>query len=304
MVADAVELRVVHFRDLLSLRGPRYRLSVDLKVGTRHEAVRFINQAGIVLLFPGEGLPLPDLWSAINGYERKLPKHHHDSALSKTWDWKDTIPARKEAWYGKLVRGKPALVSLDDLPAIYALSNNYGELDDYLEAYSDGLLSKEGKDVYEALLENGPMPTSELRKKVGMGGGGDNARRFERAIAELQTDLKIVKSGISDSNRWKYCYIYDLLVRWMPTLGEKARAYNTRTAMRHLIRRYLEVSVAGQIALFPRLFGWDPGVTERVVNEMLADGSLEQIRVIGGPGLTAKQKINPEGEVWITPGSR
>src|SRR5215204_5533816 len=124
MVADAVELRVVHYKDVLSLSGPRYRLRLDLNLRTRSEGVNFINQAGIVLLFPGDGLALPDLWSAINGAARTLPKHHHDAALGKTWDWKDTIPSRKEAWYGKLIRGKPALVSLADLPAIYALSSN------------------------------------------------------------------------------------------------------------------------------------------------------------------------------------
>jgi hypothetical protein len=299
MVADALDLQVVNYKDVLNIRGPRYRLTADLKVRTREEAVRFVNQAGIVLLFPGDNLPLPDLWSAINGYERKLPKHHHDWALSKTWDWKDKIPARKEAWYGKLVRGKPALVSLSDLPAIYALSSNYGELDDYLEAYADGLLSKEAKEIYEALMANGPMPTSDLRKAVGMAGGGENARRFERAITELQTDLKIVKSGISDANRWKYCYVYDLLVRWMPDLGERARVYNSRSAMRHLITRYLDTSVAAPVALFPRLFGWDAGVTERVVGEMLGEGALRQIRVFGGPGLTPRQKPRAEGEVWV-----
>ena len=88
---------------------------------------------------------MPDLWSAINGHERKLPKHHHNSALHKTWNWKDDIPDRKEAWYGKIIKGKPAFISLADLPAFYALSPNYGELDDYLEAYADGLLSTEGK---------------------------------------------------------------------------------------------------------------------------------------------------------------
>lgn len=302
MVAEATVTQVVHYGDILSLRKPRYRLSPDLKVRTRHEAVQFINQAGVVLLFPGDNLRLPDLWSAINGQERKLPKHHHDWALGKTWDWKDTIPARKEAWYGKLVRGKPALVSLSDLPAIYAMSSNYGELDDYLEAYADGLLSKEGKQIYEALLENGPMPTSELRKAVGMGGGGENARRFERAIAELQTDLKIVKSGISDSNRWKYCYVYDLLVRWMPTLGERAREYNSRTAMRHLIHRHLQTSVAAPVALFPRLFGWEASVTERIASEMMADGTLRGITVVGGPGITPRQKPSPEGETWLLRG--
>ncbi len=69
--------------------------------------------------------------------------------------------------------------------------------------------------------------------------------------------------------------------------------------MRHLIGRYLETSVAAPVALFPRLFGWDAGVTERVAAEMVADGTVEQVRMLGGPGLTARQKVSPDGEIWI-----
>ena len=300
MISELTDLQTRNFKDIANLRAAHYRWSADLKVKTQAEAVRFINDVGIALLFPGENIPLPDLWSAINGHQRAIPKHHHDWALGKTWDWKDNIPTRKAAWYGKLVRGKPTFVALSDLPAIYALSDNYGELDDYLEAYSDGLLSKEGKEIYEALLAGGPTSTAQLRKTTGMAGGGDNARRFERAIGELQSGLKIVKSGVSEDNRWKYCYVYDLLLRWAPNLGEQARAYNGRTAMQHIIKRYLQSSLAAPPALFPRLFGWDAGITNRVVDEMVADGALQAVRVAGGPGLTTRAKPSPEGEVWVT----
>ena len=295
----AVSLPVVPYADVLNIRQPRYYIHPDLKLRARRDAVEFIDKVGIALLFPGENIPLPDLWTAVNGIERKIPKHHHDAALSKTWDWKDTIPARKEAWYGKLVRGKPAFLSLRDLPAMYALSPNYGELDDYLEAYADGMMSVEAKSVYETLLAEGPMSTNALRKACGLSGGGDNARRFERAIVELQTGLKIVKSGISNDNRWKYCYIYDLLLRWSPTLGEDARQYTGRTAMRHLITRYLQTSVAAPATIFPRLLGWDAGVTQRVVEEMVEDGSLHEVLVVGGPGLTPRAKPSPSGDVWL-----
>ncbi len=299
MLGQITETRTVDYRDIAQARSPRYRLNGN-KVKSRDEAVSFINEAGIVLLFPGDNVPLPDLWSAINGHERAIPHHHHDWALGKTWEWKDHIPERREAWYGKIIRGKPAFISHGDLPAVYALSSNYGELDDYLEHYADGLLSVEAKTIYEVLLREGPLPTSTLRKACGMGGGGDTARRFERAIAELQSDLKIVKAGISDANRWKYCYVYDILLRWAPDLAEQARQFNSRQAMRHLIGTYLRTSVAAPVPLFPRLFGWDPGVTERIVSEMLSDGSLEAIRVVGGPGLTARAKPPAEGEIWVT----
>jgi len=299
MLAQIEAPTVVPYADVLNRRRAHYRLNPDMRLRTQAEAVRFIDDVGIALLFPGDNLPLPDLWSAINGMERKLPKHHHDSALHKTWNWKDSIPSRKEAWYGKLVRGKPAFLSMRDLPAVYALSSNYGELDDYLEAYADGMMSIEAKTVYEVLLREGPLPTSTLRKAAGMGGGGENARRFDRAIVDLQTGLKIVKSGISDSNRWKYCYIYDLLLRWAPNLGEQACNYTGRTAMRHLVTRYLHSSIAAPPHLFPRLFAWDPGLTQRVIEEMVEDGTLRAVRVVGGPGLTARAKPSPEGEMWV-----
>src|SRR3954452_4034998 len=250
MAVETVGAEIMRYSDIVDLRKPHYRQHPDLKVKTRREAVGFVNDVGIALLFPGENMPFPDLWSAINGHERRIPKYHHDWALGKTWEWKDKIPDRKEAWYGKLVRGKPAFISLADLPAFYALSPNYGELDDYLEAYADGLLSTEAKMVYEALLSEGPLPTSTMRKAVGLGGGGDNARRFDRAIVELQSSLKIVKSGISDANRWKYCYVYDLLLRWAPDVAEQAREYNSRMAMRHIILRYFKSAQAAPARTF------------------------------------------------------
>jgi hypothetical protein len=299
MVAQAVDTPTVQYSDIINIRRPHYRQHPDLKVKTRKEAVRFINDVGIALLFPGDNVPFPDLWSAINGEERKIPKHHHDWALGKTWDWKDQIPSHKEAWYGKLVRGKPAFICMADLPAVYALSSNFGELDDYLEAYADGLMSNEARTVYEVLLAEGPLPTSALRKAAGLGGGGDPARRFERAIVELQADLKIVKSGISDDNRWKYCYVYDVLLRWAPGLAEQSREYNSRSAMRHLIGRYLQSSIAAPARVFSRFFGWDAGVTGRIIDEMLQDGTLQAIRVLGARGPTAKSKPVEEGEVWV-----
>ncbi len=299
MIANAVDIRVTNYTDIIEARALPYRQRGDVKVKTRREAVEFINDVGVALLFPGDRLPLPDLWSAINGQERAIPKHHHDWALGKTWKWKDDIPSHKEAWYGKIIKGKPAFISFVDLPAVYALSSNYGELDDYLEAYADGLMSNEARTIYELLLKEGPLPTSTMRKGVGMTGGGDNARRFERAVAELQADLKIVKSGISDDNRWKYCYVYDLLLRWAPGIGEQARQYSSRTAMRHLVLRYLKSARAAPPSAFSRLFGWDAAVTERLIGEMLQDGTLRAVRVMDAPGTTAKAKPLPEGEVWV-----
>jgi hypothetical protein len=305
--SDAVAPEPAHriaWKHLLDWRAERYRMRPDLKVRTEDQALDFLNDVGCAFLFPQERVMLPSLWDAINGRARDIPGHHHDHALGLTWHWKDSLPARKAVWYGKLVRGKPTFVSLDLLPAFYALSSNYGGLDDYLEQYADGRMSKEARTVYEALLAGGPSSTNALRKATGMFGGGDVARRFERAVAELQADLKIVKCGTAEDNRWKYCYVYDLLLRWHPAVAEQARTLTGRQAMTQILTRYLRAVIAAPAASFSILFGWEPSVASRLIGQLLDQGDLEEIRVEGVPAMYrqragVRRPTSAGDETWL-----
>jgi hypothetical protein len=72
--------------------------------------------------------------------------------------------------------------------------------------------------------------------------------------------------------------------------------------MRHLITRHLQTNLAAPPLLFPRLFAWDTNVTLRVIDEMVQEGALQQVRVLKAPGLTSRAKPTPEGDVWVTIG--
>jgi hypothetical protein len=50
------------------------------------------------------------------------------------------------------------------------------------------------------------------------------------------------------------------------------------------------------------MFGWEPAVTQRYIEELLADGTLVPVRIMGAPPATPKGKISPEGEVWVAKG--
>jgi hypothetical protein len=306
-IADLVTTEPAHriaWKHLLEGRAERYRMHPARKVRTEEQALAFLNDVGCAFLFPQAGVMLPSLWDAINGRARDIPGHHHDHALSLTWNWKDSLPARKAVWYGKLVKGKPTFISLDLLPAFYALSSNYGELDDYLEQYADGRMSKEARTVYETLLASGPSSTNALRKATGMFGGGDVARRFERAIAELQADLKIVKCGTAEDNRWKYCYVYDLLLRWHPAVAEQARTLSGRQAMTQIVTRYLRTVIAAPATSLAGLFGWEPSVAARLISRLLEQGELVEIRVEGVPATYrprtgARRPTTAGDETWL-----
>jgi len=239
-----------------SWRDVRYHRRPHMRLRSSQQALQFINEVGFCSLFPLLHEELPSLWEAICGESRSLPMHHDDVELGYAWDWKDELPSRGLVFYGKLVHKKPTLVSLDLLPHFYALSENYGDLEDYLLEYQDGKLSEEARRVYEALLEHGAQPTSHLRRRAGLDGKG-NAPRFDRAIRELQFGLKIVKTGISDANAWGYCYVYDVILRRWPDLARRAGAIPSQEAMRVLFLTYLRnvgVTTATDVA---RLMGWD-----------------------------------------------
>jgi hypothetical protein len=266
-------------------RDTRYHRTPTLRVTTEEAARAFVDEVGYCFLFGAKGVEMPTLWAAITGARRGIPPHHNDPDLDRTWTWKDTLPARGEVYYGKLLRAKPMLVSLELLPTFYALSPNYGDLDDYLEQYEAGRMTVEARNVYDALLNEGALATSRLRQVAGLAGGGAVAHAFDRALTDLQTEMKIAKVGISDANRWGYAYVYDLFLRRFPDVPEQARAISTDQAMETLLRRYLQNVIAVPEAMARRLFGWDDWEWSRLIERLTARGLIQRdLRVEGARG--------------------
>jgi len=257
-------------------RRERYRCTPERRVRTEAEACAFINEVGLAYLFGQAGTEMPTLWWAVSGARCPMPRDHDDPDIGRVWTWKDTLPGRKAVYYGKLLRSRPTLLSLELLPDAYALSPNYGDPLDYVEQYEAGLLSVGARNIYEVLLKEGAMPTSHLRVKAGLAGGGAIARQFDAAIAELESQLKIAKVGVADSGRWHYAYVYDLFVRRYPEVPEQARQISTDQAMDVLLLRYLENVLVQNEGACQRLFGWDPWEWERLTARLVKQGSLLQ----------------------------
>jgi hypothetical protein len=257
-------------------RDRRYHRTPELRLRSEAEALAFINEVGFCFLFGDQGAEMPTLWAAVCGSRRAMPKENFDEQVGTTWDWKDSLPTRGEVFYGKLLRGKPTLVALELLPHWYALSPNYGDIEDYLEQYQEGRLTVEARNVYEALLKEGALATSRLRQVAGLAGSGANARRFDRALAELQVQLKIVKVGVSDANQWGYAYVYDLFLRRFPAVPGQARRISTDDAMATLLTRYLRNVVVQPEAAAQRLFHWDGWEWARLLDRLAQCGAIRR----------------------------
>jgi hypothetical protein len=265
-----------------NLRDITYHRTPELRATNEEKALAFVNEVGFCFLFGDQAVEIPTLWAAVCGSRRAMPNDHFDGDVGRTWDWKDSLPTRGLIHYGKLLRNKPTLVSLELLPYFYALSPNYGELDDYLQQYEDGKLSIEAKNVYEALLNEGAMSTTRLRQLANLAGCGQNARRFDRAIAELQTELKIAKVGVADTNRWGYAYVYDLFMRRYPHVSEQARHISTDEAMGVLLTQYLRNVIAQPASSVQRLFRWERWEWDALLDRLADEGAIRRgIRVEG-----------------------
>ncbi|HZY45692.1 MAG TPA: hypothetical protein VFF70_13180, partial [Anaerolineae bacterium] len=182
---------------ITSAREARYRRRMNLRVKTQAEASEFVQDVGFCFLFPIQNVEMPSLWDAIAGRVVRTSASHHGYEIDRTWGWKDDALDKKIWFYGKLIRDKATLVSLDFLPNFYALSENYGDYEhDYLEEYKAGTLTAEAKSIYEALLKHGALDAIRLRRESHL--SSDSAKgRFDKALTNLQTGLKVIPVGVA-----------------------------------------------------------------------------------------------------------
>ncbi len=268
--------------DVIDRREARYRRRMNLRLKTKEQAVEFVNDVGFCFLFPIQGVEMPSLWDAVAGRVMKTTNKHSGYEIERTWGWKDESLGQRLWFYGKLLRSRATLVSLDFLPNFYALSENYGDYEhDYLDEYHTGALSAEAKTIYEALLKNGALDAIRLRREARMSAEASKPR-FEKALTELQVGLKVLPIGIAPVGAWRYAFIYEILPRWLPDLSERARSISRTEARRLILDRYIHNVIASPLIASARLFGWKLDDTKQAAEALAALGRVElEVKVAG-----------------------
>jgi len=259
---------------LNNFRSRTYRLLPENQVKSPEQAIQFVNERGFIFFWPVKGFDLPTLWTAVAG-DRPVPNEHDDPGHI-TWGWKDSMLDKRRWYYGKLLRRKATLVSLDIIPYFYALSDRVGDLDDYMLLYEEGRLTFEEKSIAEALLKFGALNTIELRQKAQLSASSAKSR-FERALAALQSGLWILPVGVAEAGAWRYSFIYELFDRWYPQVISKAREITRREAKGRLISLYLDSVGVSTTKEIGRLFRWEKNSTKRALEDLVAVSSIFQL---------------------------
>ncbi len=241
--------QIERWRDKVHRRSPR------LAVATKRQALRFINDVGFCFAFKSDNSELPCLWHAACGVrDPVMPKQtHHDPYISFVWEMKDTLPAERKIYYGKLLKGRPTMVSLEYLPYFFVLAERTGAPDEYLQEFRRGRLSPTAREIMDALMDSWPQVTKGLKLATGKHGKADRAD-FDKAIAELQTKMFIVKVAEQYD---PFTFVWAPLNRTFHREVRKSHRISPENARMEILSRYFAVQLIGTVSSIHRLFGWN-----------------------------------------------
>ena len=264
----------IDLKKLTAHRKRSFHLPPAKRLSYPSQALTFVNARGFIYFWPIKGIDLPSLWTAVAGDRPVADKHDDPGHI--TWGWKDDALDKKIWYYGKILRGKATMISLEAAPYFYALSENYGAPEeDYLIAYHEGRLTQAAKQLYETLLDNGSLNTLDLRKKAKLSNAKDS--EFNKALEQLQKDFKILPVGVAQVGAWKYSHVYETVPRHFSDLPEQARAISESQARAKLLKLYFASVGAAQLRDVTKLFGWSNEITNRAVNKLVEQNILAKI---------------------------
>ena len=232
-------------------RNTDYELPCHLSIRTPADAVRFINLVGFCVLFPVKNVPLSSLYYAV----AKRPPTGWGKYSQLIWKWKDELPKRRRAFYGKYFKGRATFLSLEFLPHFLAAQGTAVEASDVEEFYEAGRISRNALELWQALAKHGPLPTLELRHACKLETQAGNAR-FKKAMLELQSLLIVTHSGATQETEAWASNRFDLVSRAFPQQVRQARRVSEEDARTAIAVKYRTLYPSASPVQVARLFGW------------------------------------------------
>lgn len=248
-------------KELDQARAKRWWLT-RRKIGSVQRAAAFIEDVGFALLFPKAGIALPSLWAVAT--EQALQDEEWGPDAERVWGWKDELPLRGLAWYGRFLRGRPSFLSPSLLADLYP---RVGRPEDFEEAK----LSRDAHRIARILLRSGPQPTSALREALAVEGrkGGE---AFTAALTELGRELVITHLGTEDEGAGWPSAVLELTVRAF-TIPKRR---NTEAARLRAARRFLDTMIVARPFELGNAFGWGASPARAAFEELRRLGEAER----------------------------
>ena len=261
--------KLIHQRDIDKYRDTKWHLTNRLRIRNESEAIKFINDVGMCLLFGSDEIPLPKL---------------SQSAKSDEWDWwewKDSLQAKKKWYNSRVVKKKATLISMELLPCFLSLYYESGGFEVYEEEFYYGKLTESANRIADYLDNHGPKSIDDLRKALAEP-GKVGTRKFHDGVKELQSKFKIAVTGLEDKH-WGV-RVLDLFSNWAPKkIFEKAETLKPNVARNTILKKFITTSGITTEKEIIRLFGWSQDSVQSSVKELLKSKNLHIVSLKGRP---------------------
>ncbi len=227
-------------------------------------ARELVHRSGLVSVFvTGE---LPSLYRADGSMVTR--------SFEAAWEMADRLSATRQAFYGRLFRGKATLVSREMLPWLWAALRR-----DPADEYGRGRLSRAAVTVYRHLQGHGPLPADRLRRELGFA-DRRSAVQFRQALGELEGIFAI---AVLDRVRVHWdTFVWGPAEQWLePGEVEEHLSIPPDLATRRVLLACLERVGACPVFDLERWFRWPEGVVHRSVKQLVEEGTAQFLVIKG-----------------------
>jgi len=129
-------------------------------------------------------------WNEPPPYETPIA-WHTDDPETDPWEWRiRVLDERSDIAYAKLFFKKSGFITKEWYPCFLAVRRGGLSFD---EAYSDGTITHFAKRIYDAVSENGAMPTHIIKQTAGF--SKEDKSSFDKALTELQMKMYLTMCG-------------------------------------------------------------------------------------------------------------
>jgi hypothetical protein len=215
------------------------------RIGSLPRAASFVDDVGFALLFPKAGVTLPSLWEAATDRTIGNLGEEWGPDAERVWGWKDELPLRGLAWYGRFLRGRPSFLSPSLLAELYPRA---GKPDDF----EDAGLSPDAYRAARMLLRSGPLSTGTLREAFGVE-GRRGSESFGQMLTELGRELVVTHCGVEDEGAGWPSAVLELTARAFRIPRRRGDEEGPR---QRAAKKFLDTMLIAQPRDLANAFGW------------------------------------------------
>jgi hypothetical protein len=275
--------------EFVDKRERKWHLRPELALATESEMFQFIRDVGVASLSPQKKCLFPSLAQAIEGASHRRHaqwfKNRPYAELMERF-WNRYIESRR-AFMVNLLSNTPGVVSREWMVALLALHGE-GSSSRRRHGYSvRPKFSRYELDAYDIIQKNGPLSKRQLILALNLW-NRTSRRKLEKSLLKLWKALRIIQVGYAQREGM----IWEVPVRWDPSLKKEADETSQESAAARLIKKYVDVAVATNRKRISKAFAGilTPSAISDILHNLLLTKSIlvdKQLVLDGKKALTA-----------------